>query len=182
MEKEVGLVGPPLDVIMGKILGAKHSHLQVKVINSFKRIYDNGVYKNTCAYEGIEALLQSLKRANINLYIATNKRIEPTRKIIENLGWDVYFTAIYGINSCATLGGQFTNKADMISELMSDCNIVPKDTIYVGDRHEDQVASELNGLDSITVGWGYGEYSNLSNYKNYIKHPSELLLIAINYV
>ena len=54
----------------------------LKLANDFKSYYDNSGYKNTLVFPGIEEMLLNLKQNKFKLYIATNKRINPTIKII----------------------------------------------------------------------------------------------------
>lgn len=174
----VDLIGPPLDLTLEKILGPKNINLVPRVIESFKKIYDNEGFKISDPYVGIEKLLQSLKRANINLYIATNKRIEPTTKIIEYLGWSNYFSGVYGINTPNATGVKFANKSEMIRHLLSDFQIEVSRSIYVGDRIEDQIAAKSNNLESVTVNWGYGDYSEESVYVRLIRNTADICLLA----
>ena len=179
-DKQLGadLIGPPLDLTLEKILGPANINLVPRVIESFKKIYDDEGFRISAPYVGIEKLLQSLKRANINSYIATNKRIEPTTKIIEYLGWGDYFSGVYGINTPNSTGVKFVNKSEMIRHLLSNFQIEVNQSIYVGDRIEDQVAAKSNDLESVTVNWGYGDYSEQCVYLNLIRNPADICLLV----
>jgi phosphoglycolate phosphatase len=174
----VDLIGPPLDLTLEKILGPANISLVPRVIESFKKIYDAGGFKISAPYVGIEKLLQSLKRANINSYIATNKRVEPTTKIIEYLRWGDYFSGIYGINTRNSTGEKFANKSEMIRHLLSNYHIEVDQSIYIGDRIEDQIAATNNNLESVTVNWGYGDYSEQSIYLRLIRNPADIFLLV----
>lgn len=179
-DKQLGvdLIGPPLDLTLEKILGPANINLVPRVMESFKKIYDEEGFRISVPYIGIEKLLQSLKRANINSYIATNKRIEPTTKIIKYFGWEDYFRGVYGINTPNATGEKFVNKSEMIRHLLSNFQIEVSQSIYVGDRIEDQMAAKSNDLDSVTVNWGYGDYSEQSVYLKLIGNPADIFLLV----
>ncbi|MDR0634540.1 MAG: HAD hydrolase-like protein, partial [Azoarcus sp.] len=88
-----------------------------------------------------------------SLYIATNKRIHPTRLILAHLGWSACFEAVYALDLFTP---RLPDKAALIGRLLADCRIDPAQAVYVGDRIEDGAAAEANGLPFIAATWGYG--------------------------
>ena len=118
-------------------------------------------YRGSVAYPGIHNLLESLHSQNYVLYVATNKRLIPTKKIVDHLSWGSLFSTIYSIDSNAEK--PFKSKAEMIAALLGDESIDLKSAVYVGDRVEDYEAAKFNGLPCILVDWGYGEISSKSN-------------------
>jgi phosphoglycolate phosphatase len=111
-----------------------------------------GVLK-TEAYPGIGDMLRALRAAGMELSIATNKRIHPTRLIIEHLGWDGIFDSIHALDIFTP---PLPNKAAMLGRLLIDRGIDTRRAVYVGDRVEDFEAAEANGLPFIAATWGYG--------------------------
>jgi phosphoglycolate phosphatase len=179
LDKKLGvdLIGPPLNLTLEKILGPTNISLVPSVIDSFINIYDEEGFRSSAPYSGINELLKSLKQAKINTYIATNKRIEPTKKIITNLGWSDYFLGVYGINTKKSTDGKFIDKSDTLFHLLKNFQLEASESIYVGDRIEDQLAAQDNDLQSVTVKWGYGDYSVKSLYLNLIENPADLYLL-----
>lgn len=156
------LIGPPLIDTLAKIIAIKDPMILNVVANKFKLHYDAVSYRDGVAYPGIDNLLKGLYSQGYLLYVATNKRLRPTKKIIKHLSWDVLFTAIYSIDSNSER--PFRNKDEMISALLANELIDVNSAIYIGDRIEDYEAAKNNGLRCILVDWGYGE--KLSKYND----------------
>lgn len=155
------LIGPPLIETLSKITAVKDPLTLNAVANKFKQHYDGTGYRDSVAYGGIQHLLESLDSHGYDLYIATNKRLIPTKKIIDYLSWGSLFRATYSINSNDEKS--FKNKGEMISELLRNELIDPKSAIYIGDRDEDFEAAKENGLPCILVDWGYGKKNSNNN-------------------
>ena len=168
------LIGPPLIETLSKITAVKDPLELNAVINKFKQHYDGTGYRDILAYSGIQNLLESLKNHGYALYIATNKRLIPTKKIVDCLTWSSLFSAVYSIDLNAEK--PFKNKGEMISALLCNELINPRSAIYIGDRGEDYEAAKENGLPCILVGWGYG--AKMPKYSDglfFASNPIELL-------
>lgn len=171
------LVGPPLMDMLSKITAINDKLILNLAASEFKQYYDNEGYKQSTAYPGIHYLLKSLHSQNFALYVATNKRLIPTKKIIEHLSWRNLFSAIYGIDF--NINQPFNSKAEMISALIDERLIDKKTAIYVGDRVEDYEAATLNGLPCILVNWGYGKIRSKSREKYHCAGDSIELLSTL---
>jgi phosphoglycolate phosphatase len=164
------LVGPPLDELIGKISGSSDPELLKNVGKDFKELYDSEGFAFSLAYDGVDHLLKQLHQKGFTLYLATNKRINPTLKIIQHFGWTDLFSDIYAIDVLPQ--NIFQNKTAMLEHLIHVHQLKQDHVIYVGDRIEDQEAASLNGLFSLTVTWGYGDYGNLQDYTRIVTSPS----------
>ena len=91
--------------------------------------------------------------AGRTLSIAPNKRLLPTRLILEHLGWSEHFAAVYALD---LFEPRLPDKAAMIARLLQDRGIAPADAVYVGDRGEDGESADANRLPFIAATWGYG--------------------------
>jgi phosphoglycolate phosphatase len=149
-----------------------------ELICNFKVYYDVLGYKKTLVYTGIDNLLRYLEQKNFRIMLATNKRITPTLKIINHFSWLHIFEAIYAID--LDTENPFSDKKNMLSDLIWAKDIDSSSAVYIGDRLEDQDAAHQNNLHSITVSWGYGIYTNPSIYSKLIHHPSDLMKILEN--
>jgi phosphoglycolate phosphatase len=108
------------------------------------------------------------------LYIATNKRLIPTKKILDYLSWNSFFSAVYSIDS--NTEKPFKNKGEMIRALLNNEMIDLKSAVYIGDRDDDYEAANKNGLPCILVEWGYGSKMPKNNGGQFFaKDPIELL-------
>ncbi|MDR0717736.1 MAG: HAD hydrolase-like protein [Azoarcus sp.] len=147
------IVGPPINETLRLLTGSDDPALLERLAAAFRQGYDSEGLLETAAYPGIGEMLPVLRAAGRTLYIATNKRIHPTRLIVSRLGWDDHFAAVYALDLFTP---RLPGKAAMIGRLLADHGIDAAQAVYVGDRIEDGEASEANGLPFIAATWGYG--------------------------
>jgi len=150
------VIGPPLVETLQLLSGSDDPALIAGLAEAFKASYDSEGYKATAAFAGVGELLAELAGAGLTLSIATNKRIHPTRLILEHLGWSGHFAHVYALDLFTP---RLPDKAAMIARLLADQNIAREQAIYIGDRSEDGESADANGLPFIAVTWGYGSLS-----------------------
>ncbi len=150
------VIGPPLNETLQLLSGSSDPAVLAGLAEAFKASYDSEGYKATAAFAGVGALLAELARAGKRLSIATNKRILPTRLILEHLGWREHFAHVYALDLFTP---RLPDKAAMIARLLADQGIAKDQAIYIGDRSEDGESADANGLPFIAVTWGYGSLS-----------------------
>jgi phosphoglycolate phosphatase len=166
------LIGPPLQNIILELLSESDINLMPYIIAAFKRHYDNIGYLHTQAYDGIPQVLEKLKAMQLNLFIATNKRSAPTKKIINNIGWNSIFSEVYSLDSFIPA---FPNKSKLLKNMIYTLNISPKEIVYIGDRIEDFDAANYIGCHFILVEWGYLNESNTKNCSIRVRSPEKLI-------
>ena len=147
------VIGPPLTETLQLLSGSTDPAVIGRLAEAFKASYDGAGYRETAAYAGVGELLAELAGAGLTLSIATNKRIHPTRLILDHLGWRGHFTHVYALD---LISPRLPNKAAMIARLLADQDIAKEQAIYIGDRSEDGESADANGLPFIAVTWGYG--------------------------
>ncbi len=147
------VIGPPLNETLQLLAGSADPALIARLAEAFKASYDSEGYKATAAYAGVGELLAELAGAGLTLSIATNKRIHPTRLILDHLGWGGHFAHVYALD---LFSPRLPNKAAMIARLLADQGIARDQAIYIGDRSEDGESADANDLPFIAVTWGYG--------------------------
>ncbi|MDR3086612.1 MAG: HAD hydrolase-like protein [Azoarcus sp.] len=150
---ETDIIGPPIVETLRLLTGNAAPALIGELSDAFKRSYDTGGLLETLTYPGIGEMLAELRAAGRNLYIATNKRIHPTRLILEHFGWSACFDTVYALDLFSPC---LPDKAAMIGRLLTDYALGTEQAVYVGDRFEDGEAAEANGLPFIAATWGYG--------------------------
>jgi phosphoglycolate phosphatase len=128
---------------------------------AFKAHYDSKGYKNTKIYPGIDKLLLDLKRSGIKVYIATNKRIHPTEKILNLLEWNNFFEGIYALD---VFSPPARSKTELLEKIMVRHKFKHEKIVYIGDRKEDKLSSESHGIPFIRANWGYDPVS-VSDHK-----------------
>lgn len=147
------LIGPPLRDTLARVSGVSDANVLQNLADAFKRRYDETVGLITQPFDGVCEVLSALSSRGVKLHLATNKRLLPTRRILEAQGWDRLFSTVYAQDSVPEGYG---SKTDMIGRLLADTSISPARAAYIGDTREDGIAATRNGLLFVAVAWGYG--------------------------
>ncbi|SMC29802.1 phosphoglycolate phosphatase [Andreprevotia lacus DSM 23236] len=155
---EQSLIGPPLMQTLARISGVEDPALLVQMAADFKAWYDGEGCLTTPAYAGVDAMLKALVLAGVPLFIATNKRLHPTERIIKALGWDRHFRAVYALDARTPA---YPAKGEMVSALLVEHGLATDAVIYIGDTAGDEQASRQAGVQFWGVDWGYGDLAAL---------------------
>ena len=172
------LIGPPLHDIFLNLLSEEDKDQLPKLLESFKNHYDSSGYKDTKVYEAVTDMLDKLQDMKIRLYIATNKRILPTLKILDYLGWRGKFEGIYTLDNFYP---PMKSKIAILQYLYNNLAYVTNGAVYVGDREEDAEAAKVAGFPFLWAVWGYGRINKI-NYKDLhvLSNPSCLFKLFHN--
>lgn len=171
------LIGPPISEIIKSLLPKESKDKLTDLVNAFKQHYDDFGYKESSAYKGVTEILTHLKYFDLKLYIATNKRSVPTKKIIQHFNWSEFFVDCISSDSDKF---KINNKNKIIHQLLESIKDDKYRAIYIGDRSEDSHAATENNIEFIWAKWGYGQQDSF--YKNCIQahSPAELISIIQN--
>ena len=150
------LFGPPLIEMLQLLTGTQDEAVLRPLKKAFKTHYDSKGYKNTKVYPGIDKLLLDLKRSGIKIYIATNKRIYPTEKILNLLEWNNFFEGIYALDAFSPPA---KSKSELLEKIIVRNRFKHEKIVYIGDRKEDKSSSESHGIPFIRANWGYDPVS-----------------------
>ena len=154
-------IGPPIDQVLTTINGETNLEIINRFVDAFKQNYDNEGYKNSKLYDDVESVLEVLLKNKLNVFIATNKRVKPTKLILEYLSISKYFKEIYCLDMKEF---KFKNKTELIAHILKNNPLELSETVMIGDTIHDGLAAEENKLDFALVEYGYGQYQN-SKYK-----------------
>lgn len=168
------IIGPTLDESSRMILTNKKIHLLESFKKQFQELYDREVILETKKYPNVNKTLNNLHTKGDHLFIITNKRSNPTHKLINYYGWNNYFSFI----ACADEYENIKHKSEIINLMkINYCNY---DEIFlVGDTVNDGIAAKKNKIKFIKAEYGYGKDENWNNIPIYksIKKFNELVMI-----
>jgi len=151
---EPSLIGPPLIPTLRKLRGDTLGGPSVdELASAFKAHYDREGYRGSVVIEPMPALMDELAAQGRELYIVTNKRLHPTRLILDHLGWTSRFRAIYALDALTPAAA---SKGQLLRHIVADHQLPAARCWYVGDRDEDAQAASEAGLPCLRVPWGYG--------------------------
>lgn len=153
-----GFIGPPLKDSFMKYYGMEENEAK-EAIRFYRERYSTvGKYENY-PYEGIPELLESLKKQNRKLIIASSKPTEFVEDILKKFEMYDYFDVVQG----ADMAGLKGTKEDVIKGAMESLGINDgnkNEAVMIGDRHYDILGAKYFGIDSIGVNYGFRQTEN----------------------
>ncbi len=172
LEKLKQFIGPPLLESFMKHYSLDDSQAR-RAVNYYREYFsDKGMFENR-VYPGISGLLNYLHRKNKKLILATSKPTVYSKQILKYFNLDQYFSLVLGSNLDLTR----TSKKDIIHDILFELTDYQKSQmVMVGDRDEDIIGAQSNGIDSIAVTYGYGSIEELEKVSpRYIVHSVDEL-------
>ncbi|MEK5529608.1 HAD family hydrolase [Viridibacillus sp. FSL R5-0468] len=145
-------IGPPLQESFQAYYDLTEQQVNEAIGYYRERFQQHGLYENE-VYPGIETLLETLKKKEKTLAVATSKPTIFAEKILQHFKLDQYFEVIVGSN----LDGTRIAKADVIHEVLLQLSSPDKsEVIMIGDRKHDLIGAKKEGIANIGVLYGYG--------------------------
>jgi len=161
------LIGPPLRDTASEILGPDHQDSLDKFVQSFIAMHDEQVIQHTQPYPDVIQVLKQLHDKNIPMAVATNKRLAPTKKLINHFGWNHYFEYV----ECSDSKSEIRNKDMMIKDIINK-NPSFRECFFIGDTLSDGLNANINKLKFIYASYGYGSNQNWSDVEIHKKIES----------
>jgi len=146
-------IGPPVSEILDRSGIAMTESTKQEVVRDFREIYDHSEMGNTVPYPGALALLDRCQKRGIGMYVATNKPLLPTRRLL-NRWFPGIFQAVVCVDSVA---GSRLSKAAMVSKLIQEQGLDPRETWVIGDGVSDINAAVSCGCTALGISFGYGD-------------------------
>ena len=118
---------------------APHSDAETRerLCQTFMETYDAWGVPETRPMPGADGILRRLA-ASGRLFLATNKRAAPTRRILETLHWDGLFEGAYCPDS---LTPRARSKTEILRHVLRENGLEPSRCLYVGDAESDRQAA-----------------------------------------
>lgn len=169
------LIGPPLLDILLAICPNPTIETIDRLSVSFKNDYDTHGCISTDPFPGVYEMLTALSADNISLHIATNKRIYPTLKILDALGWSGLFDQVLSPDSYSP---NLPSKAAILANLIEEASLSPLNCCYIGDRLDDYNAALEIGIPFVLAEWGFeGDISDFPPNTMCLQAPDASQLI-----
>lgn len=145
------LVGPPLDELLRTVAGAVDDAVLDRLRERFVASYDGGACRLAVPFAGVAEMLATVRSRGHTLALATNKRLAPTREILDSLSWRQLFVAIETVDSRP---GTKRDKTAMLVDIRRESPGAAA-VVYLGDTAEDVRAAAEAGMPCILATWGY---------------------------
>lgn len=151
------MIGPPLLAGFTELLGGPED--VPEAVRLYRERYsDVGLFENE-VYDGIPALLQTLRDEGVALFLATSKLQVYARRILDHFGLSQFFREAYGSEP----DNRNADKRDLIRHILDVERFDPSKAVMVGDRMHDAIGARANGIATIGITWGYGSRQELLN-------------------
>ncbi len=150
---QASLIGPPLAVTLRQVSGMDDEATLAALAEAFKADYDTAGYRTTEVFPGVGAGLAQLAAGGARLFVVTNKRLVPTRKILDAFGLARHFA---GIHTRDETDPPAPSKSAVTRRVIVQHRIDAGRAFFVGDSDEDAAAARENGLAFIHATYGYG--------------------------
>ena len=137
--------------------------------------YNQILLSQTNSYKSINEVLKELKFRGDKIAIATNKRKDPTLKIIKHLKWGDYFSWVACVNP---ENNKIKNKSELVKSILTN-EIDFQKSFFVGDTLNDAQCAKDKKLKFIKASYGYSEKKGWDNFIIYqdISNPINILEI-----
>lgn len=176
---EKNLIGPPLRKTIEMITEEEDRNKIESIIASFKNHYDTIGFLETKAFAGIYDLLEKLYASKIEMYLVTNKRKKPTKKILDYLSLDQYFIESFSSDSFEE---SVKPKSEVLNILIDTKKLFDKRIVYIGDTNDDFIVTKDVNIQFIFAEWGYGTIIKNDNVILAAKPEKLFKIITENFI
>ena len=150
-------IGPPLVRTFAADYGLDAGEAE-RAVAAYREYYNvRGIFE--CAlYDGIPAMLDTLRGDGYGLVLATCKPTVSARRVLEHFGIADRFRMVSG----PEFDGTRNEKHEVIAYAMEQLGLRdPSGILMIGDRRDDVLGAARNGVDCAGVLWGFGSRAEL---------------------
>jgi phosphoglycolate phosphatase len=159
-----GYIGHGAPQLVARALGVGATEEELKsALRFFLGYYEEHKMDNTSAYPGVADTLAQL--SHLPMAVLTNKPARISVRILNSLGLEKYFRAIYGGNSFES------KKPDPFgaNKILQEFGIVAREALLVGDSEVDVQTARNAGMQTAAVNYGFGVHDRAT-------HPADIYL------
>jgi len=131
--------------------------VQIKSIEpiavTFRERYDTTGIASTPPFPGMTETLEAVRVLGYELFIVTNKRIHPTRLLVDRLGVGPLFRGLFSPDAFEPAK---PNKPAVVAHVLEAFGVDAKASAFVGDTMDDVNAAAAHGIPFVAADYGYG--------------------------
>lgn len=151
------VIGTPLKKVFLEEIGLSEE-AATEAVKIYRTYYQEKGKKEACLYNGMAEVLKALKERGCKICIATLKKEQFAKEIVEDMGIAEFFDVVYGIDEKDSY-----TKANLILKCIEYVKGEKKDSILIGDSEYDFLGAKEVGIDFMAVTYGFGFKENLKN-------------------
>jgi phosphoglycolate phosphatase len=148
------LLGRPLTGLLEGALAGLDQTAMPALAATFAEHYDAEGWRLSRPYPDVVEALGTLAAAGVRQVLVTNKRLRPTKAILEACGLASFLERVVTPDMARP---PYPDKAAMGRAACDACGVSGKDVLVVGDSVEDRLMAEASGAVFSVAGWGYGD-------------------------
>jgi len=141
------MIGLPLVEMFERTLAPSNRHMALKLVSVSAEKYMETGHVGTTTLSDVIPTLQRLRKDGFKLAVATSKKNDPVRPLLERLGLHKYFDLVSGCRE----GMRNKPHPDMIRFITKELNVEPPRAVMVGDTPVDIVTARNTGISVIPV-------------------------------
>lgn len=166
-------IGPPLRKTFARLLATEDPHRIEHALARYRERYAVEGWRENEVYPGIDETLAALAGRGHRMYLCTSKPKVYAERIVAHFGLAGYLDAVYG----AELDPRMDDKANLMAELLACQRLDTPRCVMIGDRAQDIIAANANGVRALGVLWGYGSADELrgAGARDLLDAPAQLL-------
>ena len=168
-----GYIGHGAPTLVARALGNGAAEAErEQALRFFLAHYEEHKLDSTRPYPGVRAALEELRE--FPMAVLTNKPVRVSRRIVEGLGLEKYFRAVYGGNSFET------KKPDPLGArtILEELGATPGETMIVGDSEVDVQTARNAGTLAAAVNYGFGTHDRAAYPADvYLERLTDLALL-----
>jgi phosphoglycolate phosphatase len=163
-------IGPPLAEVLTRLLSAFGDGRVEAAVLAYREWYGAVGIFDARVYPGVPAALDRLAASGKALFVATSKRADFARKVLDHFGLARRFRSVHG----ADPEGRLSGKPALLRHVLEAEGLAPGETVVVGDREHDVSGARANGLRVVGAAWGYGSREELAGADILCDSPEQL--------
>jgi phosphoglycolate phosphatase len=152
LQEVVGFIGDGVPMLLARAFAARGIDQDAPALPAFLVDYEATAARHTRPFDGIPAVLESLRSSNWRLAVCTNKPAAAARVVLDALGLSPYFAAVGGGDSFPV---RKPDPAHLLFTLEA-AGGAPGKAVMIGDHHNDVAAARGAGVAPVFCAWGYG--------------------------
>lgn len=160
-------IGPPIRRMFERMFAGLDPEVLDQLERAFRQIYDSGGWSHSVAYPGAAEVLGRLRSGGVRLFVATNKPLAPTLKILGHLALAPCLEAVASPDGTSPplrppalqLPFSGLSKAALVELLVRAHGLAEMTGLLVGDSADDARAAAACGLHFTLAAYGYGAHA-----------------------
>lgn len=171
-------IGPPLQRTFSELLQTEDRSVIDGAVALYRERFSTvGLFENE-VYDGVPALLATLRDRGHRLFVATSKPTVYSERILKHFHLREYFERVYG----SELSGERADKAELIRYILDAERLSASQTLMVGDRSHDVLGARACGVGTYGVLWGFGTRDELqaAGAEAIVETTSDLIIALTN--